>query len=260
MDKVRPFDVLSRRSNIGSRVNREVHARFWSARGRFSRESRQVFIRIQIQGVHHYPWRAVDQDSVVLDILVQGVPAPVNQLRQEVGRPEITPHELEGRNACSAAFKTMLLAFRAEGAKDWKSTLTISLTNAEHWASTPSAQRVCSDPIVPEFDADLLLERVFDVDLGDDSEIRLLGHRGGPFHGPLEAKREHHTEVVTHDTALICYHVLRSRLFIKLGWPCSDQACLRSSGDIRMAGARSFQSCRSAVPHHSRSIGKSGKH
>jgi putative transposase len=30
----------------------------------------EVFIRIQ--GVQHYLWRAVDQDGVVLDILVQG--------------------------------------------------------------------------------------------------------------------------------------------------------------------------------------------
>ena len=36
---------------------------------RFLRATRQVFIRIQ--GVLHYLWRAVDQDGVVLDILVQ---------------------------------------------------------------------------------------------------------------------------------------------------------------------------------------------
>jgi putative transposase len=33
------------------------------------RATRQVFIRIQ--GVQHYLWRAVDQDGVVLDLLVQ---------------------------------------------------------------------------------------------------------------------------------------------------------------------------------------------
>jgi putative transposase len=36
---------------------------------RFLRATRQVFIRIQ--GVLHYLWRAVDQEGVVLDILVQ---------------------------------------------------------------------------------------------------------------------------------------------------------------------------------------------
>jgi putative transposase len=35
----------------------------------FPRATRQVFIRIK--GVLHYLWRAVDQDGVVLDILVQ---------------------------------------------------------------------------------------------------------------------------------------------------------------------------------------------
>ena len=51
-------------------MNREVHARFWErAEVRFLRATRQVFIRIQ--GVQHYLWRAVDQDGVVLDILVQ---------------------------------------------------------------------------------------------------------------------------------------------------------------------------------------------
>jgi len=33
------------------------------------RATRQVFVRIQ--GVQHYLWRAVDQNGVVLDILVQ---------------------------------------------------------------------------------------------------------------------------------------------------------------------------------------------
>jgi putative transposase len=35
----------------------------------FLRATRQVFIRIQ--GIQHSLWRAVDQDGVVLDILVQ---------------------------------------------------------------------------------------------------------------------------------------------------------------------------------------------
>src|SRR5690606_34226683 len=35
--------------------------------------------------------------------------------------------ELEGRNQRSALFKTMFLAFRAAGAKDWQSNLAIAL-------------------------------------------------------------------------------------------------------------------------------------
>ena len=37
---------------------------------RLPRATRQVFIRIQ--GVQQYIWRAVDQNGVVLDILVEG--------------------------------------------------------------------------------------------------------------------------------------------------------------------------------------------
>ncbi len=40
---------------------------------------------------------------------------------------DITVGELEGRNQRSALFKTMFLAFRAAGAKDWNSKLSISL-------------------------------------------------------------------------------------------------------------------------------------
>ena len=66
----KPFVGIRRRLSIGSRVNREVHARFWERLGvRFPRATRQVFVRIG--GVLHYLWRAVDQDGVVLDILTQ---------------------------------------------------------------------------------------------------------------------------------------------------------------------------------------------
>jgi putative transposase len=70
VDEARLLDITCQRLSIGSRVNREVHARFWERLGvRFPRATRQVFIRIQ--GMQHYLWRAVDQDGVVLDILVQ---------------------------------------------------------------------------------------------------------------------------------------------------------------------------------------------
>src|SRR6516164_4267917 len=56
--------------NIGSRMTREGHVRFWERVGvRSPRATRQVFIRIR--GKQHYLWRAVDQDGNVLDILVQ---------------------------------------------------------------------------------------------------------------------------------------------------------------------------------------------
>ena len=51
-----------------------------------------------------------------------------------MGRLDITPEELEGRNQRSALFKTMFLAFKAAGAKDWRSNLAISLdhSGAQH--------------------------------------------------------------------------------------------------------------------------------
>jgi hypothetical protein len=39
----------------------------------------------------------------------------------------VAPEELEGRNQRSALFKTMFLAFRAAGAKDWRSNLAIAM-------------------------------------------------------------------------------------------------------------------------------------
>ena len=39
----------------------------------------------------------------------------------------MAPEELEGRNQRSALFKTMFLAFRAAGAKDWRSNLAIAM-------------------------------------------------------------------------------------------------------------------------------------
>jgi hypothetical protein len=51
----------------------------------------------------------------------------IDRLRQQVGRLDIAPEELEGRNQRSALFKTMFLAFRAAGAKDWRSQVAIAL-------------------------------------------------------------------------------------------------------------------------------------
>ena len=66
MAKAKPFQ----RPNIGSRMTRECHVRFWERVGvRSPRATRQVFIRIR--GKQHYLWRAVDQNGNILDILVQ---------------------------------------------------------------------------------------------------------------------------------------------------------------------------------------------
>jgi hypothetical protein len=58
----------------------------------------------------------------------------VDRLRQQVGRLDIAADELVGRNQRSALFKTMFLAFRSVGAKDWRSNLSIALdhSGAQH--------------------------------------------------------------------------------------------------------------------------------
>ena len=54
----------------------------------------------------------------------------IDRLRQQVGRLDIAPDELEGRNQRSALFKTMFLAFREAGAKDWRSQVAIALDHS----------------------------------------------------------------------------------------------------------------------------------
>jgi hypothetical protein len=94
------------------------HLRFWAlianAKGRYSRGSTETFL---------------DQDLTTLK-LGGGVPELIDRLRLQVGRLDITPAELEGRNQRSALFKTMFLAFRAAGAKDWRSNLAIALDHS----------------------------------------------------------------------------------------------------------------------------------
>jgi hypothetical protein len=96
--------------------------RYWvmvaNAKGRYSRGSSETLL---------------DQD---LGIIRSGGGAQelVDRLRQQVGRLDIAPEELEGRNQRSALFKTMFLAFRTAGAKDWRSQVAIALghSGAQH--------------------------------------------------------------------------------------------------------------------------------
>jgi len=82
-----------------------------NAKGRYSRGSSETLL---------------DQD---LATLRQGGGAEglIDRLRLQVGRLDIAPEELEGRNQRSALFKTMFLAFRESGARDWHSNLAIAL-------------------------------------------------------------------------------------------------------------------------------------
>lgn len=92
--------------------------RYWvlaaNTKGRYSRGSSETLL---------------DQD---LSTIRQGGGASelTERLRLQVGLLDITPQELEARNQRSAIFKTMFLAFKAAGAKDWRSNLAISLDHS----------------------------------------------------------------------------------------------------------------------------------
>ncbi len=102
-----------RRYKIGARDIQ--HLRDWvrvaNAKGRYSRGSSETIL---------------DQDLATLR-QGGGPDELIERLRLQVGRLDIAPEELEGRNQRSALFKTMFLAFRDAGAKDWQSNLAIAL-------------------------------------------------------------------------------------------------------------------------------------
>lgn len=96
--------------------------RYWAlmanAKGRFSRGSSETILDQDLANIR--------QGGAVSEL--------IDRLRLQFGRLDITAEELEGRNQRSALFKTMFLAFRAAGAKDWRSRLTIALdhSGAQH--------------------------------------------------------------------------------------------------------------------------------
>jgi hypothetical protein len=96
--------------------------RYWilvaNAKGRYSRGSSETIL---------------DQDLAIVRA-GGGAKELIDRLRQQAGRLDVAPEELEGRNQRSALFKTMFLAFRAGGAKDWKSQVAIALdhSGAQH--------------------------------------------------------------------------------------------------------------------------------
>jgi len=85
-----------------------------NAKGRYSRGSSETIL---------------DQDIATLRN-DGGAAELIDRLRLQVGRLDITPEELEGRNQRSALFKTMFLAFRSANAKDWRSNLAIALDHS----------------------------------------------------------------------------------------------------------------------------------
>ncbi len=85
-----------------------------NAKGRYSRGSSESIL---------------DQDLATLK-QGRGAQELIERLRLQVGRLDISPQELEGRNQRSALFKTMFLAFRSDGARDWRSNIAIALDHS----------------------------------------------------------------------------------------------------------------------------------
>lgn len=85
-----------------------------NAKGRYSRGSSETILDQDI---------AVLRESGTAQYLI-------DRLQRQVGRLDVTADELEGRNQRSALFKTMFLAFRATGAKDWRSQVAIALNHS----------------------------------------------------------------------------------------------------------------------------------
>ncbi|TAH44518.1 MAG: DUF262 domain-containing protein [Gammaproteobacteria bacterium] len=118
-----PF-LLVTLANYGHRRNYQISAeeshrlRYWAlvanAKGRYSRGSSETLL---------------DQDLATFRD-GGGANELIDRLRLQMGRLDITAEELEGRNQRSALFKTMFLAFRAAGAKDWRSNLAIALDHS----------------------------------------------------------------------------------------------------------------------------------
>lgn len=71
----------------------------------------------------------LDQDLAVLRD-GGGATELLEKLAVQVGRLDITPSELIGRTAQSGIFKTMFLAFKSDGAKDWNTNLEISINHS----------------------------------------------------------------------------------------------------------------------------------
>jgi hypothetical protein len=85
-----------------------------NAKGRYSRGSSETIL---------------DQDLTTVD--KQASPETLlDRVRLQFGRLEVLPEDLEGRDQRSALFKTMFLAFRAGGARDWRSNLQIALDHS----------------------------------------------------------------------------------------------------------------------------------
>lgn len=95
----------------------ERQLRYWTlvanTKGRYSRGSSETIL---------------DQDLTAI-AQGKGIEHLIELLRLQFGRLDVIPEDLEGRNQRSGVFRTMFLAFRDAGAKDWQSNLQISVSH-----------------------------------------------------------------------------------------------------------------------------------
>ena len=102
-----------------------------NAKGRFTRGSSETLLDQDLAAIRRGDTAA----------------ALIERLAVQVGRLEIVPDELKGRNQVSAIFKTMYLAFKARGAQDWATGLEISIKTS--CSFTTSSQRPFSVIAIP---------------------------------------------------------------------------------------------------------------
>lgn len=112
------ISYFGHKRNYKIRPDESKLLRYWvlvaNAKGRFSRGSSETLLDQDIASIR--------EGGEVKDL--------IDRLKSQVGNLEITPDELVGRNQRSSLFKTMFLAFRAAGATDWSSNLTIALDHS----------------------------------------------------------------------------------------------------------------------------------
>lgn len=94
------------------------------------RDLRRWFYIANARG--HYSGSSETTLDTDLAMIKGGGSAPqlLESLRQQIGRFEIEPADVEGRGQRSALFSTAYLALKARGAKDWRTRLALSLTHS----------------------------------------------------------------------------------------------------------------------------------
>ena len=106
--------------------NEANQLRYWAllanTKGRYSRGSSETLLNQDL--------RILTGEGNVIDDLI-------NTLEAQVGRLDISEADIENKNTRSAYFKTMFLAFKDNGAKDWNSQVEISI---KHTGSRDSLQ------------------------------------------------------------------------------------------------------------------------